>query len=130
MVLSHVSTVDSLAHKSHDDIEASFRIVLLLLDPETRRFETLNPAKKSVSFVLAQSFGSTTAESLQKATYSGLMGSNGVHRSDADLLSSFCIGNDVVVGIQIILVLTKLLSWRVPFLWIKTLFKWFIRSKT
>lgn len=107
---SPVSTVDSdkkeeigTSVSSCHDIEGSFRIVLLLLDPETRRFELFHldfeSSQISVAEVLAQSCGSITAESLQKVTYSGLMTSDGVHRTGSDVLSNFCIGNDVLVGI-------------------------------
>lgn len=79
------------------------KVVLLLMDPETRRFELLqlefDSLKALVSDVLAQIPVSVTEEPLRQQTYTGICGRDGKEMSPEKLLSSFCKGNDVLVAI-------------------------------
>jgi len=79
------------------------KVVLLLMDPETRRFELLqlefDSLKALVSDVLAQIPLSVTEEPLRKQTYTGICGRDGKEMSPDRLLASFCKGNDVLVAI-------------------------------
>jgi hypothetical protein len=79
------------------------KVVLLLMDPETRRFELLqlefDSLKALVSDVLAQIPISVTEDALRKQTYTGIAGNNGVEMSPTKLLATFCKGNEVLVAI-------------------------------
>ncbi|CAB9524275.1 expressed unknown protein [Seminavis robusta] len=79
------------------------KVVLLLMDPETRRFELLqlefDSDKALVSDVLTQIPVAVTEEVLKKQTYVGICGAAGSEMSSAILLSDFCKGNDVLVAV-------------------------------
>lgn len=79
------------------------KVVLLLMDPETRRFELLqlefDSDKALVSDVLTQIPVAVTEAVLKKQTYVGICGSTGTEMSSGILLSEFCKGNDVLVAI-------------------------------
>lgn len=79
------------------------KVVLLLMDPETRRFELLqlefDSDKALVSDVLTQIPVAVTEEVLKKQSYVGICGSAGTEMSSAVLLSEFCKGNDVLVAV-------------------------------
>lgn len=79
------------------------KVVLLLMDPETRRFELLqlefDSDKALVSDVLTQIPVAVTEEVLKKQTYVGICGSSGSQMDSAVLLSDFCNGNDVLVAV-------------------------------
>ena len=79
------------------------KVVLLLMDPETRRFELLqlefNSLKALVSDVLAQIPVSVTEEALRLQKYTGISGKDGMEMSPIKLLASFCKGNEVLVAI-------------------------------
>ena len=80
-----------------------FKVVLLLMDPEKRRFELLNlqfdSLKALVSDVLAQIPVSVTEEALRLQTYTGIAGNDGVEMPPTELLATFCKGNEVLVAI-------------------------------
>jgi hypothetical protein len=79
------------------------KVVLLLMDPTTRRFELLqlefDSFKALVSDVLAQIPVSVTEEVLRKQTYTGICGADGNEMDAFTLLSKFCKGNEVLVAI-------------------------------
>ena len=79
------------------------KVVLLLMDPKTRRFELLqlefDSMKALVSDVLAQIPVSVTEDVLRKQTYTGICGADGVEMNSYKLLSKFCKGNEVLVAI-------------------------------
>ena len=79
------------------------KVVLLLMDPETRRFELLqlefDSLKALVSDVLAQIPVSVTEEALRVQKYTGIAGKDGIEMAPSNLLASFCKGNEVLVAI-------------------------------
>jgi hypothetical protein len=79
------------------------KVVLLLMDPETRRFELLqlefDSLKALVSDVLAQIPVSVTEEALRQQTYTGIAGKDGKEMPPSKLLASFCKGNEVLVAV-------------------------------
>lgn len=79
------------------------KVVLLLMDPETRRFELLqlefDSDKALVSDVLTQIPVAVTEEVLKKQSYVGICGSSGTEMNSDILLSEFCKGNDVLVAV-------------------------------
>jgi hypothetical protein len=79
------------------------KVVLLLMDPQTRRFELLqlefDSLKALVSDVLAQIPVSVTEDALRKQGYSGVCGHAGQEMTSDKLLATFCHGNDVLVAI-------------------------------
>lgn len=81
----------------------ALRVVLLLMDPETRRFELLqlefDSEKALVSDVLTQIPLAVTEEVLKKQTYVAICGANGEEMKSGVLLSDFCKGNDVLVAV-------------------------------
>jgi hypothetical protein len=85
------------------DTNYMLKVVLLLMDPDTRRFELLqlefDSAKALVSDVLAQIPSSVTEDALRHQTYIGICGATGKEMSASQLLSTFCTGNDVLVAI-------------------------------
>jgi hypothetical protein len=110
-VFSSKSAASSIATDQKDvDLAAleekkpyMLKVVLLLMDPETRRFELLqlefDSLKALVSDVLAQIPVSVTEEALRKQTYTSICGQDGKEMSPDKLLSNFCKGNDVLVAI-------------------------------
>ena len=86
-----------------DDKAFLLKVVLLLMDPETRRFELLqlefDSLKALVSDVLAQIPVSVTEESLRKQAYTGICGYKGIEMTENKLLADFCQGNEVLVAI-------------------------------
>lgn len=79
------------------------KVVLLLMDPETRRFELLqlefDSDKALVSDVLTQIPVAVTEDVLKKQNYVGICGSAGSEMNSGILLSEFCKGNDVLVAV-------------------------------
>ena len=79
------------------------KVVLLLMDPETRRFELLqiefDSLKALVLDVLAQIPVSATEEALRKQTYTGICKHNGKDMVESKLLAEFCKGDKVLVAI-------------------------------
>jgi hypothetical protein len=81
------------------------KVVLLLMDPDTRRFELLqlefDSLKALVSDVLSQIPVSVTEESLRVKMYAGITGRDGVEYRPDQLLSGFCKGNDILVAVPV-----------------------------
>lgn len=79
------------------------KVVLLLMDPETRRFELLqlefDSYKALVSDVLAQIPISVTEDTLRKQYYIAIANQYGTEMVPSKLLASFCKGNEVLVAI-------------------------------
>lgn len=79
------------------------KVVLLLMDPNSRRFELLqlefDSDKALVSDVLTQIPAAVTEEVLKKQTYGAICGSDGKEMKSDVLLSEFCKGNDVLVAV-------------------------------
>lgn len=101
-------TTDDLlaaADKKLEDAKKAYilKVVLLLMDPETRRFELLqlefDSLKALVSDVLAQIPVSVTEEALRLQSYTGIAGKDGVEMVPSQLLATFCQGNEVLVAI-------------------------------
>jgi hypothetical protein len=96
---------DALGGLSSADAKKPYllKVVLLLMDPETRRFELLqlefDSLKALVSDVLSQISVSVTEESLRVKTYGAITGRDGIEYTPDQLLSSFCKGNDILVAV-------------------------------
>lgn len=79
------------------------KVVLLLMDPDTRRFELLqlefDSDKALVSDVLTQIPVAVTEEVLSKQSYVGICDNSGSEMTSSVLLSEFCKGNDVLVAV-------------------------------
>jgi len=93
------------ASSTEQDSKKAFilKVVLLLMDPETRRFELLqlefDSHKALVSDVLAQIPVSVTEEALRLQAYTGIAGKDGQEMAPSKLLATFCKGNEVLVAI-------------------------------
>jgi hypothetical protein len=79
------------------------QVVLLLMDPKTRRFELLqlefDSDKAVVADVLNQVALSATEESLRTQKYTGVADRTGAAKASTELLSNFCQANDVILAI-------------------------------
>jgi hypothetical protein len=102
---SNTAMEDHEAFFSSDQFKKPYllKVVLLLMDPQTRRFELLqlefDSLKALVSDVLAQIPVSVTEDALRKQVYSGVCGHAGQQMTSDKLLATFCHGNDVLVAI-------------------------------
>lgn len=100
---SFLNEANALDKPSNEKKAYILKVVLLLMDPETRRFELLqlefDSLKALVSDVLAQIPISVTEEALRLQTYTGISGKDGVEMPPSKLLSSFCKGNEVLVAV-------------------------------
>lgn len=78
------------------------KVVLLLMDPSSRRFELLqlefDSLKALVSDVLSQIPISVTEAALREQNYVGICGVDANQMSSSQLLSEFCFGNEVLVA--------------------------------
>jgi len=83
--------------------EYLLRMVILLMDVKTRRFELLqlefDSEKALVSDVLSQVPVSVTEESLRSQPYQGVVTSSGAEMKSDVKLSTFCQGSDVLVAV-------------------------------
>jgi len=81
----------------------SLQIVLLIMDPNSRRFELLqlefDGVKSYVKDVLDQIRVSVSEETLKKQKYSGICDHLGNEMISVMKLSGFCINNDVIIAI-------------------------------
>lgn len=81
----------------------SLQVILLLLDPHTRRFELLqlefDSVKAVVRDVLAQVPHSVTEEALCKQKYVGVCDTKGVELINATRLADFCHGSEILLAI-------------------------------
>jgi hypothetical protein len=79
------------------------KVVLLLMDPQTCRFELLqlefDSLQALVSDVLAQIPVSAKEHALRKQAYSGVCGPTGQAMASDQLLATFCHGNNILVAI-------------------------------
>ena len=79
------------------------QVVLLLMDPATRRFELLqlefDSNKAKVSDVLRQVKYSATEKTFRDMSYAGVCDQEGTEMISGMKLSTFCKGNDVVIAI-------------------------------
>ena len=102
---NNTSAEDSKTDSAPADSKRAYilKVVLLLMDPETRRFELLqlefDSLKALVSDVLAQIPVSVTEEALRVQKYTGIAGKDGIEMAPSSLLASFCKGNEVLVAI-------------------------------
>lgn len=78
------------------------QVVLLLMDPDSRRFELLqlefDSNKALVSDVLRQIQSSATETTLRDMTYAGVCDQTGEEMISCMKLSRFCKGNDIVMA--------------------------------
>lgn len=95
---AHSTTTTLLNDKAY-----ILKVVLLLMDPDTRRFELLqlefDSLKALVSDVLAQIPISVTEEALRLQQYTGISAKDGIEMPPSKLLASFCKGNEVLVAV-------------------------------
>jgi hypothetical protein len=81
----------------------SLEVILLLMDPSTRRFELLqlefDSDKARVSDILAQIPLSVTEEAIRKQEYNGVCDKNAKAQAEGTRLNEFCHGMDVLVAI-------------------------------
>jgi hypothetical protein len=78
------------------------QVVLLLMDPNSRRFELLqlefDSAKALVSDVVRQVQSSATEDTLRSLTYGGVCDQDGTEMIQSLKLSNFCKGNEIVMA--------------------------------
>ena len=100
MITRHSEVSPPASKKKEDDL---FKVVILLMDFKTRRFELLqielNSAKALVSDVLAMIPVSVSEEVLRRQTYTGICGTDGEPIPPSKLVSTFCKGNGVFTAI-------------------------------
>ena len=81
----------------------ALQVVLLLMDPKTRRFELLQlefeAEKAVVADVLTQISLSATEQSLRTQKYTGVADRTGASKEKTVVLSSFCKANDIILAI-------------------------------
>jgi len=81
----------------------ALQVVLLLMDPKTRRFELLQlefeAEKAVVADVLTQISLSATEQSLRTQKYTGVADRTGASKEKTVVLSSFCSANDIILAI-------------------------------
>ncbi len=79
------------------------QVVLLLLDPNSRRFELLqlefDSNKALVSDVVRQVQSSATEDTLRNLSYGGVCDQDGIEMIQSLKLSNFCEGNEIVMAI-------------------------------
>uniref|UniRef100_A0A7S3P4L1 Uncharacterized protein n=1 Tax=Amphora coffeiformis TaxID=265554 RepID=A0A7S3P4L1_9STRA len=79
------------------------KLVLLLMDSNSRRFELLqlefDSVQASVSDVLAQIPVAVTEVCLKEQTYKGISSCDGNEKKPEDVLAKFCKGGDVMVAV-------------------------------
>lgn len=79
------------------------QVILLLLDPNSRKFELLqlefDSNKALVSDVVRQVQSSATEDTLRNLSYGGVCDQDGVEMIQSLKLSNFCEGNEIVMAI-------------------------------
>mmetsp|Transcript_18188 Transcript_18188/g.27028 ORF Transcript_18188/g.27028 Transcript_18188/m.27028 type:complete len:377 (+) Transcript_18188:129-1259(+) len=79
------------------------QVVLLLMDPNSRRFELLqlefDSNKALVSDVVRQVQSSATEDTLRNLSYGGVCDQDGTEMIQSLKLSNFCMGNEIVMAI-------------------------------
>lgn len=99
----HDAKSTPVATTAEDVAGPALQVVLLLMDPVTRRFELLqlefDSHKAVVNDVLAQAPHSVTEAALRKQTYVGICDRHGAELINTVRLAEFCKANEVVVAI-------------------------------
>lgn len=99
----NVSFSDDAPSGSSAPAAKPIRVVLLLMDPGSRRFELLqlefDSSKAMVSDVLRQIQSSATEKSLRDLSFAGVCDHAGMEMISTMKLSKFCKGDDVVMAI-------------------------------
>lgn len=102
-VLSEENEHGDMAFLSPKPTAPALQVILLVMDPKTRRFELVqlefDSNKALVSDVLAQIPLSVTEEQLRKQHYKGVCDRSGLEMIETMRLSEFCKTNDVVLAI-------------------------------
>jgi hypothetical protein len=95
--------VDLFEAEKAADRKFLLKVVLLLMDSKTRRFELLqlefDTASATVADVLAQIPVAVTEDCLQEQVYKGITGAAAIIKPPTTVLSEFCEGSDVMVAI-------------------------------
>lgn len=81
----------------------SLQLVLLLMDPSSRRFELLqlefDSGKAKVSDIMAQIPVSVTEDVIRKQKYSGVVNAQATHMGGSARLADFCSKKEVLVAL-------------------------------
>ena len=85
------------------DEKPSLQLVLLLMDPTTRRFELLqlefDSNRARVADIMAQIPVSVTEEAIRKLSYKGVIDSQSTHQGGSARLADFCSTKEVLVAL-------------------------------
>lgn len=103
-IMSLFSSIGNKSGKGRKIEADRIKIVLLLMDLASRRFELLqlefdSLRKCTVSHVLSQIALCATTASLRLQKYSCIAGNDGVEMPSSSILESFCRGNELLVAI-------------------------------
>jgi hypothetical protein len=101
--LSKINNVD----EEHDEVNTlpppSLQVVLLLMDPSSRRFELLqlefDSEKAKVSDIMAQIPISVTEDVIRKQKYQGVVDARATHMGKNARLADFCSKKEVLVAL-------------------------------
>jgi len=101
---SVMSEARSLLNSKEEVPERTIQVVLLIMDPKTRRFELLqlefDPEKALTSDVIAQIKSSATEQVLRDLEYVGICDSNGKKLDGAKMLNTYCPeGNEILMAL-------------------------------
>lgn len=98
-----VPSTPSASSATTSSLAKPIQVVLLLMDPSSRRFELLqlefDSNKAMVSDVIRQIQSSATETTLRDMTYIGVCDIHGVEMIASMKLSKFCKGNDIVMAL-------------------------------
>ena len=79
------------------------QVIILLMEPKTRRFELLqlefDSGKATVATLLSQITLSAKEDKLKKQKYSGVAARNGIPKKPSVLLAAFCSDNEVLIAV-------------------------------
>mmetsp|Transcript_54847 Transcript_54847/g.64129 ORF Transcript_54847/g.64129 Transcript_54847/m.64129 type:complete len:542 (+) Transcript_54847:78-1703(+) len=101
---SVMSEAPSLLNSKEEVPERTIQVVLLTMDPKTKRFELLqlefDPEKALTSDVIAQIKSSATEQVLRDLEYVGICDSNGKKLDGAKMLNTYCPeGNEILMAL-------------------------------
>lgn len=92
----------AIAAPAVSPVAKPIQVILLLMDPHSRRFELLqlefDSTKALVSDVVRQVQSSATEHSLRSLTYGGVCDQDGIEMIQSLKLSNFCKGNEIVMA--------------------------------
>ena len=98
-----VSNKAATARSAASPAAKPIQVVLLLMDPNSRRFELLqlefDSNKALVSDVVRQVQSSATEDTLRNLSYGGVCDQDGTEMIQSLKLSNFCMGNEIVMAI-------------------------------